>query len=159
MILTKTVSCVFSSFMNATRCITVWIVSVCIGMESVQWESGCLQVIGFILLVIGNLTYNEVIEWPGSWLKRGLRKYAAGKIRDKSNSIYKKEKLATREEVMARELAKNSFLKVVGGSEKSQSVMNSETENFPVGRFDSKNSWAEMESALHELENKNGGSL
>jgi hypothetical protein len=40
MILTKTVSCVFSSFMNATRCITVWIVSVCIGMESVQWESG-----------------------------------------------------------------------------------------------------------------------
>lgn len=40
MILTKTVSCVFSSFMNATRCITVWIVSICIGMETVQWESG-----------------------------------------------------------------------------------------------------------------------
>lgn len=61
MILTQHVSCVFSSFMNATRCITVWVVSVLLGMESCQPLSTTLQVIGFAFLLLGNLIYNEVL--------------------------------------------------------------------------------------------------
>ena len=61
--------------MNATRCITVWIVTVSLGMETIQLQSCIFQVIGFIFLILGNLTYNEVIEWKFWGLNKNLSKY------------------------------------------------------------------------------------
>jgi hypothetical protein len=62
MILTKHVSCVFSAFWNASRCVSVWVVCVILGLEQLEWKSALLQVFGFCLLVAGNVTYNEIVE-------------------------------------------------------------------------------------------------
>lgn len=62
MILTKHVSCVFSAFWNASRCVSVWVVCVILGLEQLEWKSALLQIVGFCLLVAGNVTYNEIVE-------------------------------------------------------------------------------------------------
>lgn len=109
--------------------------------------------IGFVLLVIGNLTYNEVIEWPCLIFKRGMGKYQA-KIKDKRNVIYKQEKLVTKDEVMRRELARGSFLRAErGNSAHSQSGLNSQTDIKLIRA----NSWNSSDGAMNELGQRNTG--
>ena len=107
---TKYVSCVFNAFWNATRCISVWVVSVCIGLEKVELRSALIQMVGFILLVLGNLTYNEMIEWKCFGQNKNLQKY-------KKIKISKRQKPLTKSQLHENELNRNSFLKEIDSSE------------------------------------------
>jgi len=75
LILTKNVSCFFRAFWDATRTVTVWILSVILGLETLSWVSSPIQLLGFVFLVLGNLTYNETIEWPCCGMNKYLSKY------------------------------------------------------------------------------------
>lgn len=108
MILTQHVSCVFSSFMNATRCITVWIVSVILGMETCQPVSTSLQIIGFVFLVLGNLIYNEVLVIKFMGLNSDIKKVS--KPLKKSRLQINKEKLELRKKQTETELKNNPML-------------------------------------------------
>lgn len=59
--LTKYVSGIFRVIMDSVRTISVWILSVFFGFESLRLGSFILQIIGFGLLIIGNLIYNEIV--------------------------------------------------------------------------------------------------
>jgi hypothetical protein len=73
--LTKRVSCIYSAFWNATRTACVWIVSLLFGLENWNWTSSPIQLVGFVFLVTGNLTYNEIIEWKIFGLNKKMSKY------------------------------------------------------------------------------------
>ena len=73
--LTKHVSCVFRAFWDATRTVSVWFVSLALGLETLVWRSFFIQMLGFLLLVCGNLTYNEVIEWKIFGINKYMSKY------------------------------------------------------------------------------------
>ncbi len=73
--LTKRVSCIYSAFWSATRTACVWIVSLLVGLETWNWSSSPIQFAGFVILVTGNLTYNEIIEWKMFGLNKKLAKY------------------------------------------------------------------------------------
>ena len=53
-ILTKNVSCTFRAFWDACRTVTVWGISVVLGLETITWISFPVQFLGFVLLVVGN---------------------------------------------------------------------------------------------------------
>lgn len=65
--LTKYVSSIFRIIIDSIRTISVWFFSVIFAFEEFQWDSFGLQLFGFVLLVLGNLIYNEilVIRWCG----------------------------------------------------------------------------------------------
>jgi len=46
-ILTKNVSCTFRAFWDATRTVTVWVISACLGLETITIESFPVQLLGF----------------------------------------------------------------------------------------------------------------
>lgn len=73
--LTKRMSCIYSAFWSATRTLVVWIVSIIVGLETWNWSSSPIQVLGFVFLLVGNLTYNEIIEWKLLGLNKKLQKY------------------------------------------------------------------------------------
>ena len=73
--LTKRVSCIYSAFWSATRTACVWIVSLLVGLETWNWTSSPIQFVGFVCLVTGNLTYNEMIEWKVFGLNKKMAKY------------------------------------------------------------------------------------
>lgn len=73
--LTKRVSCIYGAFWSATRTACVWVVSLLIGFETWNWVTSPIQFVGFVFLVIGNLTYNEIIEWKVCGLNKKLSKY------------------------------------------------------------------------------------
>jgi hypothetical protein len=75
--LTKRVSCIYGAFWSATRTAVVWVVSLLVGLETWDWTSSPIQFLGFIFLVMGNLTYNEIIEWKICGLNQKLTKYLA----------------------------------------------------------------------------------
>lgn len=75
MSLTKRVSCIYSAFWSATRTVVVWIACLLLGLESWDWVSSPIQFVGFIFLVSGNLTYNEIIEWKVFGLNKMMSKY------------------------------------------------------------------------------------
>ena len=73
--LTKRMSCIYSAFWSATRTLVVWVVSVIVGLETWNWKSSPIEVAGFVFLLLGNLTYNEIIEWKLLGLNKKLQKY------------------------------------------------------------------------------------
>jgi len=101
-VLTKHVSCVFRAFWDATRTVTVWAISVILGLEQLSWEGSPIQLAGFVFLVIGNLTYNEVIEWK-FW---GINKYMS-----KYDVKVKRKSVKTRESVLQAAYHKESMRK------------------------------------------------
>ena len=60
--LTKKVSSIFRIIIDSIRTISVWILSIFWGFEHFFWKAFLIQALGFILLIIGNLVYNEIIE-------------------------------------------------------------------------------------------------
>ena len=102
--LTKHVSCVFRAFWDATRTVTVWAISVLLGLESLSWQGSPIQLAGFVFLVVGNLTYNEVIEWK-FW---GINKYMS-----KYDVTVRRKSVKTRESVLQAALHKESVKKSV----------------------------------------------
>lgn len=75
--LTKRVSCIYSAFWSATRTAVVWVVSLLVGLETFNWKTSPIQFVGFLFLVTGNLTYNEILEWKIWGLNKMLSKYNA----------------------------------------------------------------------------------
>ena len=73
--LTKRVSCIYSAFWSATRTACVWIVSLLVGLETWNWTTSPIQFVGFVFLVTGNLTYNEMIEWKVMGMNKKMAKY------------------------------------------------------------------------------------
>eukprot|EP00771_Trimastix_marina_P000150 gnl/Trimastix_PCT/1159.p1 GENE.gnl/Trimastix_PCT/1159~~gnl/Trimastix_PCT/1159.p1 ORF type:complete len:448 (+),score=105.19 gnl/Trimastix_PCT/1159:180-1523(+) len=58
--ITKHVSSAARATIDSTRTILIWVASVAIGYESFLWQ----QLIGFAILVVGTLLYNEIIPFP-----------------------------------------------------------------------------------------------
>lgn len=58
---TKNLSATHRTTVDATRVFLVWLFSLIIGWEKFQW----LQLIGFIVLLIGTATFNELFRLPG----------------------------------------------------------------------------------------------
>ena len=44
-------------------------------MESITYPSSLVQLFGFVFLILGNLTYNEILEWKCFGLNKNLKKY------------------------------------------------------------------------------------
>lgn len=84
--LTKRMSCIYTAFWSATRTVVVWIVSITLGLETWNWKSSPIEVAGFIFLLVGNLTYNEIIEWKFFGLNKKLEKYKVVKPSDETAS-------------------------------------------------------------------------
>ena len=61
---TRLMSAMFRTFWKSMTVVLVWIISVAAGLETLEPLSSSIQVIGFIMLVIGNLTYNGLVKWP-----------------------------------------------------------------------------------------------
>ena len=59
--LTKYVSSIFRVIIDSIRTISVWFFAVFLKFEELKLGSFILQVIGFSLLILGNLIYNEII--------------------------------------------------------------------------------------------------
>jgi len=47
--------------LDSVRTLIIWIFSLIVGWQSFYW----LQIIGFLILVVGTLTYNKIIKLPG----------------------------------------------------------------------------------------------
>lgn len=71
----KQVSCVFTGFMGSMPTITVWIVSILIGLEDFELQTSGIQMIGFVFLILGNFTYNEILEIKMFGLNKMMSKY------------------------------------------------------------------------------------
>lgn len=59
--LTKYVSSIFRVIIDSIRTISVWFFAVLFGFEKLKLGSFIMQIIGFMLLILGNLIYNEII--------------------------------------------------------------------------------------------------
>lgn len=82
-----------------------------------------------------------------------MGKYQA-RVKDKRNPKYRQEKLVSKDEVMARELARDSFLRAERGTSlHSQSGLNSQTDTKLI----TTNSWYELDGAMNELGQRNTG--
>lgn len=84
--LTKRMSCIYTAFWSATRTVVVWVVSVTLGLETWNWKSSPIEVAGFVFLLVGNLTYNEILEWKVFGLNKKLEKYKVVRPADETAS-------------------------------------------------------------------------
>lgn len=62
LILTQNVSSVFRAFWDATRTILVWVCSLAFGIDQFDIRGFFLQMAGFVLLLLGNFIYNEMVK-------------------------------------------------------------------------------------------------
>jgi hypothetical protein len=75
LILVKHVSAVFRSFWGTTSIISIWATSILLGLEKFDPVKSSIQAGGFVFLVLGNFTYNEVIEWKLFGINKDMSKY------------------------------------------------------------------------------------
>ena len=57
---TKVASAAQRATIDTSRTLIIWIMSCLLGLETFHWEA----IFGFIFLVFGTLTYNEIIVLP-----------------------------------------------------------------------------------------------
>lgn len=67
--ITKYASAAQRSTVDTCRTLLIWCISLMIGWEKFYWQ----ELIGFILLVVGTLVYNEIIELPCNLLNRNTK--------------------------------------------------------------------------------------
>lgn len=120
--LTKHVSCVYSAFWMATRTVCVWIFSVILQLETLSYPSSLIQFFGFVLLVTGNLTYNEIIEWKCFGINSQMEKY-----RIKFN---RKKKMKVRD-MEFEQLQRGSFLRYAEDKDKENTARSLQGLNQP----------------------------
>ena len=72
--LTKDVSCVYSVFMNSLSIMSIWAVSVLLDLEPFEFEAFLWQAGGFCCILLGNVTYNEILPWRIFGLDKKLKK-------------------------------------------------------------------------------------
>lgn len=71
--LTKKVGSVFRIVMDSARTVAIWIISVMIGLETFYMKRFFLQIIGFALLVLGNLIFNKIVVVPFFGFDRDIK--------------------------------------------------------------------------------------
>lgn len=71
----KHMSAVYKAFWGSMSTIIIWIVNVLAGNEDFVLVPALVQIGGFLFLILGNFTYNEIIEWKCCSLNKNLRKY------------------------------------------------------------------------------------
>jgi len=57
---TKIASAAQRATIDTSRTLVIWIMSIALGLEEFHWEA----IFGFVFLVFGTLTYNEIIVLP-----------------------------------------------------------------------------------------------
>lgn len=77
--LVKRVSCMFSGFMGTMPTVSVWFASLAVGYETFDPKISGIQLGGFLFLVLGNFTYNEIIEIKLCGLNKKMSKYCGVK--------------------------------------------------------------------------------
>ena len=78
---TKNASSAQRSTIDTSRTVLIWVVQLILGAEHFDW----LQLVGFILLVLGTLVYNEILVVP--WYGFDQNTKAAIKRREKEEGI------------------------------------------------------------------------
>ena len=56
------------------------------GNETFDLIPATVQIVGFLFLILGNFTFNEIVEWKFAGLNTNLRKYRLVKKEINSNS-------------------------------------------------------------------------
>lgn len=83
LIITKHAGSVFRVILDTLRTITIWIISIIIGFEKVKPAAKIIiELAGFILLILGNLIFNEIIVLKFC----GLNKYTKNNRQNFENS-------------------------------------------------------------------------
>lgn len=72
MILIQRVNAVYKVFWDNTLSIFVWATAVLVGFETIDKEHFAVQMTGYAFLIIGNLTYSELIRWRFWHLDRDI---------------------------------------------------------------------------------------
>lgn len=106
MILIQKVNAVYKVFWDNTLSVFIWASALAIGYEKFNAEHFSLQATGYIFLIIGNLTYNEVIRWRFWALDKDIFDYEE---RQERLSLLKQSKLQQRESAKAEEIRKKSL--------------------------------------------------
>lgn len=106
MILIQKVNAVYKVFWDNTLSVFIWAAALAIGYEKFNAEHFSLQATGYIFLIIGNLTYNEVIRWRFWALDKDIFDYEE---RQERLSQLKQSKLQQRESAKADEIKKKSL--------------------------------------------------
>lgn len=73
--ITKYASAAQRSTVDSTRTLLIWVFQMCMGKENWNW----LEAGGFIILVLGTITYNEIIVWPCDIMKRNTKEAIAAR--------------------------------------------------------------------------------
>jgi hypothetical protein len=68
--ITKYASAAQRSTVDTSRTLIIWVVSIMIGWENFYWQ----ELIGFLLLVMGTLVYNEIYILPCEILNKNTKK-------------------------------------------------------------------------------------
>jgi hypothetical protein len=71
----KNTSAVYKAFWESMSTIIIWVVNVLAGNKDLILLPAMIQILGFMFLILGNLTYNEIIEWSFWGLNKNLSKY------------------------------------------------------------------------------------
>jgi hypothetical protein len=71
--ITKYASAAQRSTVDTSRTLIIWIVFLCMGTEKFIWG----ELVGFALLVLGTLVYNEIIEVPIDSMRRNTKENIA----------------------------------------------------------------------------------
>lgn len=79
---TKLASAAQRATVDSTRTVTIWFISVMLGLEVFQWQ----VLPGFVLLVFGTLVYNEILVLPflgfNEWTKEAIEARDGAEKRD-----------------------------------------------------------------------------
>lgn len=75
MIVTKNINAVVRSYLDTSRTIIVWIISLSVGFDVFVWYGFVIELFGFVLLALGTNVYSETIEVKWFGLNSQLFKY------------------------------------------------------------------------------------
>lgn len=92
LIITKHAGAVFRVILDTLRTITIWVISLMIGFESLKPASKIVyELIGFAFLILGNLIYNEIIVLKFWSLDKNIKKNREAREREGYEAIANEE--------------------------------------------------------------------
>lgn len=89
----KHVSAVYKAFWGSMSTIVVWVVNVLAGNEDFILVPALVQITGFLFLILGNFTSNELIEIKFFGLNKNLRKYRLADQKEKKEAAKSESKI------------------------------------------------------------------
>lgn len=76
MILIHRVNAVYKVFWDNTMSIFIWATALALGFETFNKKHFAIQAAGYVCLIVGNLTYSEVLRWHFCGLDKDLHDYS-----------------------------------------------------------------------------------